>query len=204
MVKRAAQTKTKKPVNPWKWGFLGLVIVIVLAFIFLLTQFTGASSVKQPATTTSKSAASFNVSLNKKQLNAMSDYYLDRFQDKSDSQMNYKFHVKNDAVVTGQTKVLGITVHFGLSLTPKLLKNGNVQFKAKKLAVGQLSVPVSAVMSYIKKSYNLPKWVVLDTSNKTITLNLNAFRTKGVQYRATKIDMSGAGKFEFKVLIPKK
>ncbi|WP_054758663.1 DUF2140 family protein [Secundilactobacillus collinoides] len=59
-------------------------------------------------------------------------------------------------------------------------------------------------MSYIKKSYNLPKWVVLDTSNKTITLNLNAFRTKGVQYRATKIDMSGAGKFEFKVLIPKK
>ena len=126
MVKRAAQTKTKKPVNPWKWGFLGLVIVIVLAFIFLLTQFTGASSVKQPATTTSKSAASFNVSLNKKQLNAMSDYYLDRFQDKSDSQMNYKFHVKNDAVVTGKTKVLGITVHFGLSLTPKLLKNGNV------------------------------------------------------------------------------
>lgn len=198
------QQAPKRGVNPWKWAFITLVAILIIGFGFLATQMLRAGSQQvKPTTSTPTSAASFNVTLNKKQLNAMAAYYLNQYQNESKQKVTYQFEVNDDAVLTGQTKLLGLPVNFGLSLTPKVLANGNVQLKAKKLAVGELSIPVKAVMSYIKAQYNLPDWVDLDVKQKTITMDLNRFRTNGVQYRAQQIDMSGAGHFEFKVLVPK-
>ncbi|GAA3613593.1 YpmS family protein [Secundilactobacillus similis DSM 23365 = JCM 2765] len=198
------QTPKKRGVNPWKWAFITLAAILIIGFGYLGTQMLRAGSEQvKPATSTPTSAASFNVTLNKKQLNAMAAYYLDQYQTESKQKVTYQFEVNDDAVLTGQTKLLGLPVNFGLSLTPKVLANGNVQLKAKKLAVGELSIPVKAVMSYIKAQYNLPKWVDLDVKQKTITMDLHRFRTNGVQYRAQQIDMSGDGHFEFKVLVPK-
>lgn len=189
--------------NPWKWAFIILIAVIFIGAGTLAVKIFSAPDQSTSQTAEPTAAASFNVNLNKKQLNAMAAYYLDHFQTESQQKVTYKFKVQDDAVITGQTKLLGLPVNFGLSLTPKVLPNGNVQLTAKKLAVGQLSVPVKAVMSYIKAQYNLPKWVELNIKQKTITMNLHQFRTNGVQYRAEKIDMSGAGRFEFKVVVPK-
>lgn len=193
----------KKPVNPWKWAFIALVAILLLGIGTMGIKLFSAPKNDTTQTNAPVPAASFNVNLNKKQLNAMAAYYLGQFQDQSKQKVDYQFEVHNDAVLTGQTQMLGLPVHFGLSLTPTVLANGNVQLKAKKLAVGQLNVPVSAVLSYIKAQYNLPKWVELDVHQKTITMNLQRFRTNGVQYRAEKINMNGAGQFEFKVLVPK-
>lgn len=200
---RQAQTAAKKTVNPWKWAFIALVAVIVLGIGTMGVKMFSAPKESAVSTSAPATAASFNVNLNKKQLNAMAAYYLNQFQDQSKQKVDYQFEVHQDAVLTGQTKLMGLPVNFGLTLKPTVLANGNVQLKAGKLAVGQLNVPVSAVLSYIKAQYNLPKWVELNVHQKTITMDLQRFRTNGVQYRAEKIDMNGAGKFEFKVLIPK-
>ncbi|NLR17805.1 YpmS family protein [Lactobacillus sp. LC28-10] len=189
--------------NPWKWAFIALVAILLVGAGTVGIKLFSGSKTNVTQTSTPVSAADFNVRLNKKQLNAMAAYYLNQYQNQSKQKVNYQFEVHDDAVLTGQTQLLGLPVNFGLSLTPKVLTNGNVQLKAKKLAVGQLNVPVSAVLSYIKAQYNLPKWVELNVHQKTITMNLQRFRTNGVQYRAEKIDMNGAGQFEFKVLIPK-
>ncbi|WP_155430475.1 YpmS family protein [Secundilactobacillus folii] len=200
---RSTQTVSKRGFNPWKWWFIALVIVLVLGIGFTAVKIYSAPKVTTTQTAQKPTAASFNVNLNKQQLNAMAAYYLNRYQNESQKKVTYKFEVNDDVVITGQTKLLGLPVNFGLSLTPKVLANGDVQLTAKKLAVGQLNVPVKTVMSYIRSQYNLPNWVELNTKQKTITMNLHQFRTKGVQYRAEKIDMAGAGHFEFKVLVPK-
>ncbi|KRK98101.1 hypothetical protein FD04_GL001079 [Secundilactobacillus odoratitofui DSM 19909 = JCM 15043] len=197
------QQTTKKQWNGWKWAFIGLIVVILLGCGTFAVKIFSAPKITTSQETAPVSAANFNVNLNKKQLNAMAAYYLDQYQTESKQKVTYQFEVHQDAVITGETKLLGLTVNFGLSLTPKVLPNGNVQLTAKKLAVGQLSVPVKAVMSYIKAQYNLPKWVELDVKQKTITMNLHQFKTNGVQYRAEKINMNGTGRFEFKVLVPK-
>lgn len=200
---RQQKGATKKNINPWKWAFIALVVILLLGAGSVGVKLFSTSNDNVTQTNTPVSAANFNVKLNKKQLNAMAAYYLNQYQNQSKQKVNYQFEVHDDAVLTGQTQLLGLPVNFGLSLTPTVLANGNVQLKAKKLAVGQLNVPVSAVLSYIKAQYNLPKWIELDVHQKTITMNLQRFRTNGVQYRAEKINMNGTGQFEFKVLIPK-
>ncbi|WP_056941725.1 YpmS family protein [Secundilactobacillus kimchicus] len=188
--------------NPWKWAFITLIAILILAVGFVAVTGTRSANKTLGTTATQKTPASaFDVTLNKQQLNAISAYYLDRYQKNSDQQ--YAFAVDNDAVLTGQTQLLGITVNYGLSLTPKVLDNGNVALKAKKLAVGSLSMPVSMVLSYVSQHYDLPKWIHLDPSQKTITLDLAHFSTNGISYRATKIDMSGDGQFNFTVRVPK-
>ncbi|WP_203648415.1 YpmS family protein [Secundilactobacillus yichangensis] len=201
--RQAHTVAKKKQVNPWKWAFIALIAILLLGIGTVGIKLFSAPKDNAVQTSAPASAANFNVNLNKKQLNAMAAYYLNQFQNESNQKVDYQFEVHDDAVLTGQTQLLGLPVHFGLSLTPTVLANGNVQLKAKKLAVGQLNVPVSAVLSYIKAQYNLPKWIELDVHQKTITMNLQQFRTNGVQYRAEKIDMNGAGHFEFKVLVPK-
>lgn len=201
--KTSRQGNQKKSLNIWKWAFFALVAVLLIGAGTLASKIFAQPAVTTSQTQPTNSAANFNVTLNKKQLNAMAAYYLDQFQTESKQKVTYQFEVHKDAVLTGETKLLGLSVNFGLSFTPKVLPNGNVQLTAKKLAIGQLSVPVKAVMSYIKSQYNLPKWVELNVKNKTVTMNLHKFRTNGVQYRAQKINLDGDGHFEFKVLVPK-
>lgn len=200
---RQAQAVNNRKRNPWKWAFIALVAILLVGIGTVGIKLFSAPNQNTAEPAAPVEAASFNVNLNKQQLNAMAAYYLDHFQDESKQKVDYQFEVHHDAVLAGQTKLLGLPVNFGLSLTPTVLKNGNVQLTAKKLAVGQLNVPVSAVLSYIKAQYNLPQWIELNVHQKTITMNLQHFRTNGVQYRAEKINMNGAGQFEFKVLVPK-
>ncbi|GAX01962.1 YpmS family protein [Secundilactobacillus silagei] len=200
---RQEHVSTKKSSNPWKWAFIVLVALLLIGAGTTAVKLFSAPKNNTTQTSAPATAANFNVKLDKKQFNAMAAYYLGQFQNESKQKVDYQFEVHNDAVLTGQTKLLGLPVNFGLSLTPKVLANGNVQLTAKKLAVGQLNVPVSAVLGYIRSQYNVPSWIELDVHQKTITMNLKKFRTNGVQYRAEKIDMNGAGQFEFKVLVPK-
>lgn len=195
-------TKKNRVRNPWKWAFITLVALLVIGVGFVTVQATRSPANTLKTSQTQKTpASSFNVTLNKQQLNSISAYYLNRYQKSGSS--DYHFSVSDDAVLTGETQLLGIPVNYGLSLTPKVLANGNVELKAKKLAVGALSMPISTVLTYVANQYHLPKWVHLDPAKKTITLDLEHFTTNGISYRAKKIDMSGDGDFEFEVRVPK-
>lgn len=59
-------------------------------------------------------------------------------------------------------------------------------------------------MNYAAKNYKFPEWIRLDSKKKTITLDLNNMnKSKGLSYKAKKIDMTGDGQFAFQVNIPK-
>jgi uncharacterized protein YpmS len=156
-----------------------------------------------PATAkVTKNTTKINVSLNKKQVNALADYYVNKSL--QNSAVKYRFQVTDHALISGSTKVLGANVNFVLLLKPTVLSSGDVQLKAEKLSVGALPVPISFVMSYIAKNYPLPNWVAMDTKQETITLHLTAIGNgKKLSFAAKKIDLSGAGKFVFQARIPK-
>ncbi len=142
------------------------------------------------------------VSLTKRQANEIISYYLNDFQ--KDSNVKYSLTLADQAVLDGSFKFFGQKVGFSLLFDPLVLKNGNVELKARQLNVGSLPVPISYVMSYAAGNFKLPKWVRMNSKQKTVVLDLNKFKmANGMQLKADKIDLPNS-QIDFSVYLPKK
>lgn len=188
--------------NPWKWAFLGLVAVLVvgIATVFILAFASGKSPVTKSANQADTVPTS--ATLNKKQLNSLVAYYLDKRQTDSGSTSQYQVKVEDQVIIYGSVKVLGSNVNYSLFLTPQADANGNVTLKATKLSVGKLRLPISFVMLFIQNNYGLPEWVTMNANKHEIYLDITHMNSDGINYKAKEIDTSGNGKFKFEMLIP--
>ncbi|MCY9806827.1 YpmS family protein [Lentilactobacillus senioris] len=186
--------------NPWKWAFWGLIslLVIGVATSFILAFSSAKAPVTQSANQTDTVPTS--ATLNKKQLNSLVAYYLNKRQVNSTNQ--YQVKVEDQVIIYGSVKVLGSNVNYSLFLTPKAETNGNVTLKATKLSVGKLQLPISFVMLFIQNNYDLPEWVTMNANKHEIYLDITHMNSDGINYKAKEIDTSGAGKFKFEMLIP--
>lgn len=190
--------------NPWKWAFailLGLVLGFIVFVWFQVT--TPSSDQKQIATQTTQKQgqyANVNVVLNKEQLSAAVNYYLQQNQKKGT--IKYRFVLDKSAILMGTTKILGKDVSFTLYATPRLDDSGNLELKTKSVAIGSLNAPPSFVLGYIKNNYDLGKWVKINASKATITLDLNQLTKKqGIKIQGEKFDLK-QDDLQFKVAFP--
>lgn len=194
----------KKQSDPWKWAFailLGLVLGFIVFVWFQVT--TPSSDQKQIATQTTQQQgqyANVNVVLNKEQLSAAVNYYLQQNQKKG--AIKYRFVLDKSAILMGTTKILGKDVSFTLYATPHLDDSGNLVLKTKSVAIGSLNAPPSFVLGYIKNTYDLGKWAKINASKATITLDLNQLTKKqGIKIQGEKFDLK-QDDLQFKVAFP--
>lgn len=194
--------KQVKKRNYWKWAFWGLVLIILGSGIFIYGRVTAPTTVPTEASAPAKTASSFELSLNRQQVNALSSNYLDRLL--KGNSIKYRFVVGNQyATLIGTTKFLGAKVQFAINFIPERLASGNVLLRAKGLSVGRLNLPLKFVMGYIKKQYKLPNWVYVNQKKRTILLDLNKYsKQHALHYSAEKIDVKN-GEFRFLISIPK-
>lgn len=187
--------------NPWKWAFFILAAIVVISCGVVINKATAPTNVPAEVVATKPQDTSVEVTLNRKQVNALSANYLNKFL--KDSKVKYRFVVGNKyATVIGRTKFLGATVQFSLNFIPERTSQNNVLLRAKGLAVGRLNLPIRFVMGFLKKNYKLPTWVSLDVKKETILLDLNKYsQDKSVQYSAKEINMN-EGTFRFLITIP--
>ncbi|WHQ79338.1 YpmS family protein [Ligilactobacillus animalis] len=190
--------------NPWKWAFailLGLVLGFIVFVWFQVT--TPSSDQKQIATQTTQKQgqyANVNVVLNKEQLSAAVNYYLQQNQKKG--AIKYRFVLDKSAILMGTTKILGKDISFTLYATPQLDDSGNLELKTKSVAIGSLNAPPSFVLGYIKNNYDLGKWAKINASKATITLDLNQLTKKqGIKIQGEKFDLK-QDDLQFKVAFP--
>ena len=194
----------KKQSDPWKWAF-AILLGLVLGFIvFVWFQVTTPSSDQQQIATqrTQKQGqyANVNVVLNKEQLSAAVNYYLQQNQKKG--AIKYRFVLDKSAILMGTTKILGKDVSFTLYATPQLDDSGNLVLKTKSVAIGSLNAPPSFVLGYIKNNYDLGKWAKINASKATITLDLNQLTKKqGIKIQGEKFDLK-QDDLQFKVAFP--
>lgn len=194
----------KKQSDPWKWAcaiLLGLVLGFIVFVWFQVT--TPSSDQKQIATQTTQKQgqyANVNVVLNKEQLSAAVNYYLQQNQKKG--AIKYRFVLDKSAILMGTTKILGKDVSFTLYATPQLDDSGNLVLKTKSVAIGSLNAPPSFVLGYIKNNYDLGKWAKINASKATITLDLNQLTKKqGIKIQGEKFDLK-QDDLQFKVAFP--
>jgi len=206
---RTKQPSTpKKPrstgaINIWKWVAIVLIALIVGTGVYMGTQVLRSPSESTTITKTSKtSAASVPITMDRNQLNALANYYLNDLQKGQD--LKYRFVVrKTGAYLLGTTQVLGQNVSFVITMQPSVIDDGNISLKATNLSVGTMSLPISFVINYINNNYKTPKWVKLDANKKTISLYLNKIVGKNdVRYSVDKVDLKN-DLLKFEMHIPK-
>ncbi|EEI70044.1 YpmS family protein [Lentilactobacillus hilgardii] len=191
--------------NPWKMAFFTIIGLIVIGFcgFFIAIHLSSNETIstKQPTTSDERSVS---VSLNKAQLNNLSQYYLNKVQTQNNGQAKYHFEVANQGIVYGSIKLLGSDVDYSMFFTPKVLANGNVELHATKMSLGKFPVPISFVLLNVKHAYKLPKWVKLIPDKKMIKLDIVHMNgNRGLNYRARQINLNGQGKFAFDIILPK-
>lgn len=189
--KRKKNDKITSPLNRWKVAFLVLVGVIIgsIAFVFVrVTQIREPNYTPVPELVEQDGTPVIAVQSNKKQVNALIDFYLSDFQEGSD--ITYKFYLENEAMLSGTFSVLGYPIEFNLYFDPYVMDNGNVQLKAKSLSIGTLGLPMKEILKFIQKDYKLPSWVEVDPDESTVLLRLDQFRMQnGLFIRAEKINL---------------
>lgn len=181
----------KKKPNYWKIACLLIIGVLLGTGIFLTSRVleTKPFPVKEtPEIVEREGTPVVNISSNKKQVNALIDFYLTDYKEKSD--LDYEFVLADQAMLKGEFKLLGVPINFYLYFDPYVMEDGNVQLKAKSLSIGTLGVPISEVMKLIKRSYELPKWIEIDAKEKTVMIRLDQFRMQnGLFIKAEKINL---------------
>ncbi|QGG59375.1 YpmS family protein [Loigolactobacillus bifermentans] len=183
------QQRQRKPVNVWKWLFIGLVVILLAIGVYYVPKLTTTAEPQNaPQEKLIKRDPTFGISLKKQQVNAIVGYYLEHYL--KNSKVKYQFSLGNQAVLKGKFKLLGYPVPFSLYLAPYVRSNGDVALKARRLAIGTLKVPIKVVMNYIGHTYKFPKWISLNSKDQTILVKLNQFKMKnGMQIKAKRIDL---------------
>lgn len=177
--------------NPWKMAFIILIGLLLGATIFLVSRMTTAREPNYtPAeqTVSSQQEATFQVQLKKHQVNQIISYYLNDFL--KDSGVQYDFYLEDRALLNGTFKVLGYDMQFYLYFDPYVTEEGNIQLKATSISIGSLPLPISEIMKYVAKDFDVPKWVEVLPKEQTIVLHLNEFKLQnGMFVKAEKINL---------------
>ncbi len=191
----------KKKFNGWRLAFFVLLAVIVVGGAVVVQRAAAPAPAPEVSRPAQPADTSLTVALNRKQVNALSANYLNKFL--KGEQVKYHFIVgKKYATLVGDTKFMGAKIRFAINFIPQTTKEGNVLLKAKGLSVGQLNIPLQFVMGYIAKNYNIPKWVSIDAKKKTVLLDLNRYsKHRSLKYSAEEINMAD-GRFSFLITVP--
>lgn len=185
--------------NYWKYAFIALVAVLVVGFGYLGTKVLSSPTENyQVSSKISNDNKVFTVNMNKEEANKMAQYYLKNTL--NNGKTEYQLVLKKDAELSGAIKFLGAKIHFTILMQPYAKTNGDVLLKAKEMKIGDLSLPISFVMNYIKNSFKTPDWVSINGKDKTMLLKFTKFTTKeGYGIRAKNIDLKH-DKLSFEVM----
>lgn len=185
--------------NYWKYAFIALVAILVVGFGYLGTKVLSSPSENyQVSSKINNDDKVFTVNMNKNEANKMAQYYLKNTL--NNGKTEYQLVLKKDAELSGAIKFLGAKIHFTILMQPYAKTNGDVLLKAKEMKIGDLSLPISFVMNYIKNSFKTPDWVSINGKDKTMLLKFTKFTTKeGYGIRAKNIDLKH-DKLSFEVM----
>ncbi|MCF1585477.1 YpmS family protein [Tetragenococcus koreensis] len=177
--------------NKWKVAFLALLGIIVGLVGFFFLRATQQREVIQYDTqpiVQREGEPVLSINSDKEQINALIDFYLQNYQ--KDSDVEYHFQLENQAMLTGDFKVLGAPITFYLYFDPYVTDDGNVQLQADSLSIGTLDLPVKQVMKMIEKSFKFPKWIEFNPDEETVLVRLDQFRMEnGLFVKAEKINL---------------
>ncbi|WP_042355380.1 YpmS family protein [Bacillus rubiinfantis] len=190
--------------NKWKIGFLALlamnllVAIIILSLIFHSSNDTEQKIAKQPMS----DHISFHVKSNKADLNKLINHYIE--EEAADSPIRYRVLLANEVELYGKIPVFSEELDLKLTFEPQALKNGNLVLKQQSMSLGDLPLPISYVLKFIRDNYKLPKGVIIRPNDKLVYINMQQLKLKSdLKIKADTFDLKH-DKVAFTIMVPVK
>lgn len=189
--------------NKWKISFLilaiaNLLIIIIVGTLLLLPSQKSTGNLER--TKNEEVMIPFLISTEKDDLTELINHYLE--EETVNKNLEYRVELEDYVNVYGSIKAFNKDIDMILVLEPKVNKDGNVNLLVKELSIGQLKLPVSYVLKYMNKYYELPSYVKIDAGEKVIDINLNELTLRnGLSARAEKFNLKN-NEITFTLYVP--
>ncbi len=176
----------------WKTMFLILaginLIFFILVVSFLAMPIDKPNMSEKKQETVTQETVPFLIRSEKSTLTRLVNHYLEKETDQEN--LKYSVELKDKVIVYGVIKAFSKDIDMKLVLEPNVENDGNVQLLVNELSIGQLKLPVSYVLKYMNTYYDLPKYVVIDSSEKLIDIHLDELTLKnGLSARAESFNL---------------
>lgn len=189
--------------NKWKLGFLILLGINVLTAIILLSLImTPSDDMQKIAKKPMGEHVSFHVKSNKYDLNKLINQYI--VDEAADSPMQYRVLLGNEVELYGTIPVFSEELNLKLTFEPKALKNGDLVLEQKSMSIGELPLPISYVLKFIRDNYMLPDGVTIRPNDKLVYISMQDLKLKsGLKIKADQFDLK-KDNIAFTILVPVK
>ena len=164
--------------NKWKLGFLILLGINLLIVVILLSLVTAPIKENEPVKTniSREDYVSFHVKSNKYDLNRLINHYLK--DEAADSPIDYRVLLGDEVELYGTLPFFSEKLKLKLTFEPTAQKNGDLILKQKSMAVGQLHLPISYVLNFIRENYKLPKGVDIRPNDHLVYIHMQQLKLK--------------------------
>ncbi|MDZ5473116.1 YpmS family protein [Bacillus sp. 31A1R] len=161
----------------WKRLFfilLGINIAVLAVLAFLL--YVPADEDLDLQDYDDEQLVKFNIQSNKKDLNKLINHYIETEGPKSP--FKYNVLLTDEVELYGTIKVFTQDIEMKLTFEPEALPNGDLLLKQKSISIGQLQLPVSYVLKFIRDKYDFPRWVIIQPNDEMIYVSLQKMKLK--------------------------
>jgi uncharacterized protein YpmS len=190
--------------NKWKLGFLILLGINLLIAVILLSLVTAPIKEGEPVktNTSEEDYVSFHVKSNKYDLNRLINHYLK--DEAADSPIDYKVLLGDEVELYGALPFFSEKLKLKLTFEPIAQKNGDLILKQKSMSVGQLHLPISYVLNFIRENYKLPKGVDIRPNDHLVYIHMQQLKLKSnLKIRVNKFNLK-KDDIAFTILVPVK
>jgi uncharacterized protein YpmS len=161
----------------WKKSFFTLICINVITILTLLVLLILPVGGNIPLNKNEKeNFVAFTVQTKKDDLTKLINHYIEK--EGLDGPIDYFVHLSDEVELYGSLPVFNQEIELKMTFEAKALENGDLLLNQKSISIGQLNLPVSYVMKFIKQSYNLPEWVTIDPEKELVYVSLTSMKLK--------------------------
>lgn len=175
--------------NKWKIAFLGLVLLLVLAIVYVGSLLTGTSESytlgdrPDPA-----EGGQLFVETSKQDFEKLANKYIQEAV--RDQPIPLQLVVEDKIALTSELTVFSLTIPVQMYFDPVVLEDGNIQLVQNQVDIGQLSIPPEEILKLLRSSIDLPNWMTVSPADESVFIDLGGLPIDGdLDIRAQEIDL---------------
>lgn len=156
----------------WKILFFLLLSVnlIIIVYIFSLISFQKDQTSPNPVKLKKEEYAIFEVQSDKETITHLVNEYLQK--EVQNQPLSYQIDIQDEVILYGTLIAFGRELQLTLSFLPEVTNEGNVLLNVQNLSVGKLSLPISYVLNYVNKHYELPEEVAIEPDKARVLVQI--------------------------------
>lgn len=128
------------------------------------------------------------VNATKQELNKMINHYME--EEGLTSPIRYHVTLQDEVELMGTMQIFNQDIEMLLTFEPEALPNGDLILNQKSISIGQLQLPVSFVLNFIREQYDFPDWVKIQPNDELIYVSLQNMKLKSdISVKVDKFDL---------------